>query len=65
MMRMVLTTLVFVSFLVLAPPIRADESNGASTEGIEAPGDETAPPVDPQPPAEPSEPGEDEEGSSN
>jgi len=62
MMRMVLATLVIGSFLVLAPATRADESEDTPSEGIEAPGDATVPPVDPQPPAEPSE---DEAGSSN
>jgi hypothetical protein len=61
-MRMVLNILVFASFLVLASPIHADGTDDASTEGIEAPGDSTAQPVETQPPAEPIE---EDEGKSD
>ncbi len=59
-MRMVLTTLVFASFLLLAAPIHAEEADDTSKEKIEAPGDEKAPPVDAQPPAEPGDPVEED-----
>ncbi len=60
-MRLVLSTLVFASLLLLSAPIHAEETDEPSKDKIEAPSDETASPSDAQPPAEPSEPVEEED----
>jgi len=61
---MAIATLEFASFLVLAAPIHADDTDDTSTDGIEAPSGEATAPVDTQPPAEPGDPAEDDEGKS-
>ena len=72
--RTTIKFLVFASFLVLAAPIHAGDTDGtdgtddkdeSSTEEIEAPSDEATSPVDAHPPAGPSDPVEDDEGKSD